>query len=468
MKLTPMASALISTSPGPGGGLRLVDVGQDFGSAGFGDFNGVHGDYHAKVMKLARPDIVHPRIVLAGCPALPRATATTTGLVAALRTARPARPLAVLGRPGDPGRRPGDPARDVGLHRPARRVPGLDARGCANLLNAPGGGGVEHRQALSRRPRRRRGADACRALLRAGRAVRLPAGEVVVKPAVGAGSVGAQRFTDADAAREHAAALQGAGRRCWCSPTTRGWRTARRRWCSSAASSRTRSPRGRCCRRRGSAGVRPVGHLRRGDADARPTPTSSCGTSATRRWPRRPPTWASRRPTSSTPASTSSADRDDPHAAGAGTGGAVTGLAAARRRPRGTCSSASSRSASSQPSSGSGSVRSRIDAHSAAVAAVHAAAPATWTRHQRGGHAGEELHGADETLRAHQRHQHAEPQRTGRGACTASSPKPSADQQRQVGHQQRRVQVHQRGDLDLQPRHRSRRCSCRRRAARRR
>ena len=39
----------------------------------------------------------------------------------------------------------------------------------------------------------------------------MPAGEVVVKPAVGAGSVGAQRFTDPSAAREHAAALHDAG-----------------------------------------------------------------------------------------------------------------------------------------------------------------------------------------------------------------------------------------------------------------
>ena len=49
MKLTPMASALISTSPGPGGGHGLLDVGQDFWSAGLGDFNGLHDDYHAKV-----------------------------------------------------------------------------------------------------------------------------------------------------------------------------------------------------------------------------------------------------------------------------------------------------------------------------------------------------------------------------------------------------------------------------------
>ena len=45
-----------------------------------------------------------------------------------------------------------------------------------------------------------------------GEQVRLPAGEVVVKPAVGAGSVGAQRFADPNAAREHAAELHADGR----------------------------------------------------------------------------------------------------------------------------------------------------------------------------------------------------------------------------------------------------------------
>jgi hypothetical protein len=45
-----------------------------------------------------------------------------------------------------------------------------------------------------------------------GEPVRPPRGEVVVKPAVGAGSVGAQRFTDPHAATRHAAALQAEGR----------------------------------------------------------------------------------------------------------------------------------------------------------------------------------------------------------------------------------------------------------------
>ena len=53
-------------------------------------------------MKLARPDVFHPRIVLAGCPALPEGDGDDAGLVAALRTARSARPLAVLGRPRRP------------------------------------------------------------------------------------------------------------------------------------------------------------------------------------------------------------------------------------------------------------------------------------------------------------------------------------------------------------------------------
>ena len=44
-----------------------------------------------------------------------------------------------------------------------------------------------------------------------GETVRIPDGQVVVKPAIGAGSVGAQRFTDAELARGHAQALQADG-----------------------------------------------------------------------------------------------------------------------------------------------------------------------------------------------------------------------------------------------------------------
>ena len=70
---------------GPRGGGRPLDVLQDFWSAGFGDFNCVHGVYHPYEMKLARPDIFHPRIVLAGCPALPEGDGDDAELVAALR-----------------------------------------------------------------------------------------------------------------------------------------------------------------------------------------------------------------------------------------------------------------------------------------------------------------------------------------------------------------------------------------------
>lgn len=51
-----------------------------------------------------------------------------------------------------------------------------------------------------------------------GEKVRLPASEVVVKPAVGAGSVGAQRFTDAERARDHAMALQADGQTALVQP----------------------------------------------------------------------------------------------------------------------------------------------------------------------------------------------------------------------------------------------------------
>jgi hypothetical protein len=51
-----------------------------------------------------------------------------------------------------------------------------------------------------------------------GEKLRLPKGEVVVKPSVGAGSVGALRFSDADAAREHATVLQDQGRTVLAQP----------------------------------------------------------------------------------------------------------------------------------------------------------------------------------------------------------------------------------------------------------
>ena len=51
-----------------------------------------------------------------------------------------------------------------------------------------------------------------------GQPVRIPPGEVVVKPSVGAGSVGALRFSNSLQARAHAEALQAAGRTALVQP----------------------------------------------------------------------------------------------------------------------------------------------------------------------------------------------------------------------------------------------------------
>ena len=103
-----------------------------------------------------------------------------------------------------------------------------------------------------------------------GERVRLPTGEVVVKPAVGAGSVGAQRFTDPDAAREHAAALQADGRTVLVQPydpRVEDGETALVFLGGAQSHAFTKGPMlpppGRA------AGVRRLRHLRRGIADTR-------------------------------------------------------------------------------------------------------------------------------------------------------------------------------------------------------
>ena len=162
-------------------------------------------------VKLARPDIFHPRIVLAGCPALPDGDGDDGGLVAALRT----RGLHARWLSWD------DPetldADAVILRAAWDYIDRLDeflawTRRVRNLLNAP--------KVVAWNTDKRYLADLAKAgvttvpsrFFAPGENVRLPAGEVVVKPAVGAGSVGAQRFTDPDAARAHAAALHVDGR----------------------------------------------------------------------------------------------------------------------------------------------------------------------------------------------------------------------------------------------------------------
>lgn len=173
------------------------------------------------VMKLARPEVFHPRIVLAGCPALPEGDGDDAGLVGALRT----RGLHARWLSWD------DPATleaDVVILRAAwdyterlteflawtRRVP--------RLLNSP--------DVVAWNTDKRYLADLAvagvptvrSAFFAPGETVAIPAaevaGEVVVKPAVGAGSVGAMRFRDAHAAYAHAVALQADGRTALVQP----------------------------------------------------------------------------------------------------------------------------------------------------------------------------------------------------------------------------------------------------------
>ncbi|MDH6193772.1 glutathione synthase/RimK-type ligase-like ATP-grasp enzyme [Mycobacterium frederiksbergense] len=162
-------------------------------------------------MKLARPDIFHPRIVLAGCPALPEGDGDDAGLVAALRH----RGLHARWLSWD------DPATltaDLVILRAtwdySDRVEEFLswARAVPHLVNSA--------QIVEWNTDKRYLDDLDRmgvpvvptGYFEVGEQVSVPAGEVVVKPAVGAGSAGAQRFVDASAALAHAAALQGQGR----------------------------------------------------------------------------------------------------------------------------------------------------------------------------------------------------------------------------------------------------------------
>lgn len=168
-------------------------------------------------MKLARPDVFHPRIVLAGCPALPEGDGDDAGLVDALR-ARGLHPrwlswddpatstadLVILRATWDYTERLGE------FLEWTRRVP--------HLLNPPA--------VVAWNTDKHYLADLSAAgvptvpsaFFAPGERVQIPRGEVVVKPAVGAGSVGALRFRDADAARAHAATLHAAGQTALVQP----------------------------------------------------------------------------------------------------------------------------------------------------------------------------------------------------------------------------------------------------------
>ena len=165
-------------------------------------------------MKLARPDVFHPRIVLASCAQLPGGDGDDDGLVAALR----ARGLHARWMPWDD---PRTESADLVILRAAwdyaeRRDEFLDWAGrVRNLLNAPdvvrwnsdkhylndladAGIGVVPSEFLEP-------GDVITA-------ARLPDGELVVKPAIGAGSLDTGRFTKRAAAAAHADKMLAAGR----------------------------------------------------------------------------------------------------------------------------------------------------------------------------------------------------------------------------------------------------------------
>ena len=162
-------------------------------------------------MKLARPDVFHPRIVLASCRALPEGDGDDAGLVAALRR----RGLHARWLPWDD---PGTEAADLVILRATwdyaeRRAEFLQWTGrVRHLLNGP--------EVVAWNSDKHYLADLAAAgvpvvpstFLEPGQTVRVPRGELVVKPAVGAGSIDTARFHDREPATAHAQALLDAGR----------------------------------------------------------------------------------------------------------------------------------------------------------------------------------------------------------------------------------------------------------------
>lgn len=159
-------------------------------------------------MKLARPDVFHPRVVLAGCPQLPSGDGDDAGLVAALRR----RGLHARWLSWDD---PDAVRADIVILRAtwdyAERLDEFLAwtTTVPHLLNAP--------QVVAWNSDKRYLLDLARrgvptvpsAVFAPGERLRLPSADaLVVKPSTGAGSIGAQRFTDRNAARAYAAALQ--------------------------------------------------------------------------------------------------------------------------------------------------------------------------------------------------------------------------------------------------------------------
>lgn len=170
-------------------------------------------------MKLARPNVFHPRIVLASCPQLVDGDGDDDGLIPALRS----RGLQARWMSWDD---PRTEDADLVILRAAwdyaeRREEFLDwTLRVRNLLNAPSVVAWNsdkhylHDLAAAGVP------TVPSAFLEPGDVIVLPVGEVdrelgaemVVKPAIGAGSIDTFRFIDIAAAEEHAAALLEAGR----------------------------------------------------------------------------------------------------------------------------------------------------------------------------------------------------------------------------------------------------------------
>lgn len=164
-------------------------------------------------MKLARPNVFHPRIVLASCPQLADGDGDDDGLIGALR----ARGLHARWLSWDD---PQTETADLVILRATwdyaeRREEFLAwTTRVRNLLNAPAVVAWNsdkhylHDLAAAGIP------VVPSTFFEPAEAVTAAdfSGEVVVKPAVGAGSIDTHRFVEADAAATHAAALLAAGR----------------------------------------------------------------------------------------------------------------------------------------------------------------------------------------------------------------------------------------------------------------
>ncbi|WP_445170124.1 ATP-grasp domain-containing protein [Mycolicibacterium sp. Dal123E01] len=166
---------------------------------------------------LARPDVFHPSIVLAGCPQLVSGDGDDDGLVEALRR----RGLHARWLSWDD---PQTETADLVILRAAwdyaeRREEFLAwTTRVRNLLNAPPvvawNSDKHYLQDLAEA-----GVPTLTAsFFEPGDTVTLPKGEIVVKPAIGAGSIDTGRFVDHAAARAHIGALQDAGRTALVQP----------------------------------------------------------------------------------------------------------------------------------------------------------------------------------------------------------------------------------------------------------